>query len=164
MLGALVLDKLGVEGNISEEDGFGFLDIKTRFNETKITKQTKGEILCDLKLIKFIEGNTISGYEIHNGISKVGKKAIPFIKDLDGNVVGVCDKEKMVAGTYLHGIFESENFMNLFIKSLKESNDIIISEAEIVEKVSEYKDNEYDKLSELFEKNIDINKLMDIIK
>ena len=164
MLGALVLDKLGVEGNISEEDGFGFLDIKTRFNETKITKQTKGEILCDLKLIKLIEGNTISGYEIHNGISKVGKKAIPFIKDLDGNVVGVCDKEKMVAGTYLHGIFESEDFMNLFIKSLKESNDIIISEAEIVEKVSEYKDNEYDKLSKLFEKNIDMNKLMDIIK
>ena len=164
MLGNLILDKLGVEGNISQEDGFGFLDIKTRFNETKITKQTKGEILCDLKLIKFIEGNTISGYEIHNGISKVGKKAIPFIKDLDGDVVGVCDKEKMVAGTYLHGIFDSEEFISLFIKSLKESNDIIISEEAIIEKVSEYKDNEYDKLSKLFEENIDMNKLIDIIK
>jgi adenosylcobyric acid synthase len=164
MLGNLILDKLGVEGDISQEDGFGFLDIKTRFNETKITKQTKGEILCDLKSIKFIEGNTISGYEIHNGISKVGKKAIPFIKDLDGDIVGVCDKEKMVAGTYLHGIFDSEEFISLFIKSLKESNDIIISEEAIIEKVSEYKDNEYDKLSKLFEENIDMNKLIDIIK
>lgn len=164
MLGSLVLDKLGVEGNISQEDGFGFLDIKTRFNETKITKQTKGEILCDLKLVKSIEGNTISGYEIHNGISKVGKKAIPFIKDLDGNVVGVCDTEKMVAGTYLHGIFDSEGFINLFIKSLKESNDIIISEEAIIEKVNEYKDNEYDKLSKLFEENIHIDKIREIIK
>lgn len=164
MLGTLVLDKLGVEGNISQEDGFGFLDIKTRFNEVKITKQTKGEILCDLKLIKSIEGNIISGYEIHNGISKIGKKVIPFIKDLDGNIVGACDKEKMVAGTYLHGIFDSEDFINLFVKSLKENNNIAISEESIMEKVSEYKDNEYDKLSKLFEENINIDKLMKIIK
>lgn len=164
MLGSFVLDKLGVEGNISQEDGFGFLDIKTRFNETKITKQTKGEILCDLKLVKSIKGNTISGYEIHNGISKVGKKAIPFIKDFDGNIVGVCDTEKAVAGTYLHGIFDTEDFINLFIKSLKESNDIIISEEAIIEKVTEYKDKEYDKLSKLFEENIDISKINEIIK
>ena len=64
----------------------------------------------------------------------------------------------MVAGTYLHGIFDSEDFINLFIKSLKESNDIIISEEAIIEKVNEYKDNEYDKLSKLFEENIDIDK------
>jgi adenosylcobyric acid synthase len=70
----------------------------------------------------------------------------------------------MVAGTYLHGIFDSEEFISLFIKSLKESNDIIISEEAIIEKVSEYKDNEYDKLSKLFEENIDMNKLIDIIK
>jgi len=163
MLGNLVLDKLGVEGNISQEDGFGFLDIKTRFNEIKVTKQTKGEILCDLKLIKFIKGNTISGYEIHNGISKVGKKAIPFIKDLDGNIVGVCDEEKMVVGTYLHGIFDSEEFISLFIKSIKKSNDMILDEA-IVEKVNDYKDNQYNKLSKLFEENIDMDKLIDIIK
>ncbi|BCZ47691.1 cobyric acid synthase [Clostridium gelidum] len=164
MLGSFVLDKLGVEGNISQEDGFGFLDIKTRFNETKITKQTKGEILCDLKLVRSITGNTISGYEIHNGISKIGKKAIPFIKDFDGNIIGVCDAEKVVAGTYLHGIFDTENFINLFIKSLKESNDIIISEEAIIEKVTEYKDKEYDKLSRLFEENVDISKIKEIIK
>ena len=164
MLGTLVLDKLGVEGNISQEDGFGFLDIKTRFNESKITKQTKASILCDLKLIRSIEGSTITGYEIHNGISKVGKKSLPFMKDLDGNIVGVCDNEKMVAGTYLHGIFESEEFISSFIASLKENSNIKISEEIIVEKVNEYKDNEYDKLSKLFEKNIDINKLKEIIK
>lgn len=164
MLGTVVLDKLGVEGNISQEDGFGFLDIKTRFNERKITRQTKAEILCDLKSIKSIEGNTISGYEIHNGISKVGKEVIPFIKDLDGNVVGVCNQEKTVVGTYLHGIFDSEDFTNLFIKSLKESNNITIFEETIIGKVSEYKDSEYDKLSKLFEENIRIDKILEIMK
>jgi adenosylcobyric acid synthase len=163
MLGTLVLDKLGVEGSISQEEGFGFLDIKTRFNERKITKQTNAEILCDLKTVKAIEGNTISGYEIHNGISKIGKKSIPFIKDDDGNIVGVCDEDKMVAGTYLHGLFDSEKFINLFIRALKESNNIAISEEAIIEKVNEYKINEYDKLANSFEKNIDIEKLMEII-
>ncbi|WP_459480780.1 cobyric acid synthase [Clostridium saccharoperbutylacetonicum] len=164
MLGTCILDKLGVEGEISQEDGFGFLDIKTRFNETKITKQTKGEILCDLKLIRNIEASTISGYEIHNGISKIGKKAIPFIKDLEGNVVGVCDEEKMVAGTYLHGLFDSEEFMSLFVKSLKKYNNIITSEEIVIEKINEYKDNQYDKLAKLLEENINLEKLKEIIE
>lgn len=164
MLGTLILDKLGVEGNISQEDGFGFLDVKTRFNEVKVTKQTKGKILCDLNLIKSIEGSTIEGYEIHNGISKIGKKVIPFITDSDGTVVGVCDKEKMVAGTYLHGIFDSEEFIKSFVKSLKANSNISMSEEILIGKINEYKDNEYDKLSKVFEENIDIYKLEEIMK
>lgn len=164
MLGTVILDKLGVEGDISQEDGFGFLDVKTRFNEAKITKQTKANILCDLELIKSIEGNTIRGYEIHNGISKIGKKAIPFIEDLEGNIVGVCDKEKMVAGTYLHGIFDSEEFIIQFINSIKDNAHISVPEKIILEKVNEYKDKEYDKLANLFETNINVDMLKEIMK
>lgn len=163
MLGTLVLDQLGVEGDISQEEGFGFLDMKTRFNETKITKQTEAEVLCNLKLINSIEGKSLCGYEIHNGISKIGKKSIPFIKDTDGTIVGVCDSERMVAGTYLHGIFDSVEFANAFINSLKESNAISLEEHVIIEKVNEYKDKEYDRLTKVFEDNIDIDKLKDII-
>lgn len=163
MLGTLVLDQLGVEGDISQEEGFGFLDMKTRFNETKITKQTEAEVLCNLKLINSIEGKSLCGYEIHNGISKIGKKSIPFIKDTDGTIVGVCDSERMVAGTYLHGIFDSVEFANAFISSLKESNAISLEEHVIIEKVNEYKDKEYDRLTKVFEDNIDIDKLKDII-
>lgn len=164
MLGTMILDKLGVEGNISQEDGFGFLDIKTRFNEMKITKQTKGNILCDLNLIKSIEGSTINGYEIHNGISKIGKKAIPFVTDSDGDVVGVCDKEKMVAGTYLHGIFDSEEFISSFVTSLKENSDKKVSKEIIIEKINEFKDNEYNKIAKVFEENIDMYKIREIMR
>lgn len=163
MLGTLVLDKLGVEGEISQEEGFGFLDIKTRFNETKITKQIQAEVLCNLKSINFIEGKSLYGYEIHNGISKIGKKAIPFIKDINGIIAGVCDEEKMVAGTYLHGVFDSEEFVKSFINSLKENNNISITEEIILEKVNEYKDKEYDRLAKVFEENIDINSIRKII-
>ena len=163
MLGTVVLDKLGVEGNITQEEGLGFLDIKTRFNEVKITKQTKAEILCNLKDIKSIEKNIINGYEIHNGISKIGKKAVPFIRDTDGVIIGVCNEEKTIAGTYLHGIFDSEDFINAFVRGLKTSNNISISEDELLEKVYEYKDREYDRLAKIFEENIDINKIEEIL-
>ena len=164
MLGTVVLDKLGVEGNITQEEGLGFLDIKTRFNEVKITKQTKAEILCNLKDIKSIEKNIINGYEIHNGISKIGKKAVPFIRDTDGVIIGVCNEEKTIAGTYLHGIFDSEDFINAFVRGLKTSNNISISKDELLEKVYEYKDREYDRLAKIFEENIDINKIEEILR
>lgn len=163
MLGKVVLDKLGVEGEISQEEGFGFLDIKTRFNEEKVTKQTQAKILCDLYNISGIKNETVSGYEIHNGISKIGKSVIPFIEDTDGEVIGVCNDKKDVAGTYLHGIFDSEEFSRIFIKSLKEKNNIKISEEDILEKVSQYKDSEYDRIAKIFQENIDIDKLDDIL-
>ena len=163
MLGSVVLDKLGVEGDISQEEGFGFLDIKTRFNDAKITKQTQADILCDLKDIKSIKGHSVSGYEIHNGISKIGKKAIPFIKDTDGIVIGVCNEDATVAGTYLHGIFDSEDFINSFVRGLKTKNDVFISEEKLLKRVNEYKEKEYDRIAKIFEENIDMNKISEIL-
>ena len=163
MLGKVILDKLGVEGEISQEEGFGFLDIKTRFNEAKITKQTEAQILCDLKDITSICGHVVAGYEIHNGISKIGKKAIPFIKDIDEVVIGVCNEERTVAGTYLHGIFDSEDFITSFVRGLKARKSISLSKNTLIEKVTEYKEREYDRLAKIFEENIDINKIEEIL-
>lgn len=163
MLGSVVLDKLGVEGDISQEEGFGFLDIKTRFNDAKITKQTQADILCDLKDIKSIKGHIVSGYEIHNGISKIGKKAIPFIKDTDGIVIGVCNEDGTVAGTYLHGIFDSEDFINSFVRGLKTKSDVFIPEEKLLKRVNEYKEKEYDRLAKIFEENIDMDKINEIL-
>ena len=76
---------------------------------------------------------------------------------------GVCNEEKTIAGTYLHGIFDSEDFINAFVRGLKTSNNISISEDELLEKVYEYKDREYDRLAKIFEENIDINKIEEIL-
>ncbi|MGN0144445.1 MAG: cobyric acid synthase [Clostridium sp.] len=163
MLGMVVLDKLGVEGDITQEEGFGFLDIKTRFSEAKISKETQAEILCDLRDVKSIKNHVISGYEIHNGISKIGKKAVPFIKDLNGAIIGVCNQEGTVAGSYIYGIFDSRDFIGSFVKGLKVNNDKSISESELLEKISEYKDKEYDRLAKIFSESIDINKIKEIL-
>lgn len=61
-------------------------------------------------------------------------------------------------------MFDSEEFISSFVKSLKENNDIVVTEDIIIEKVNEYKDNEYDRLSKLFEENIDIYQLRKIME
>ncbi|GAA0078384.1 cobyric acid synthase [Clostridium sp. CTA-5] len=163
MLGKLLLDKAGVEGKVLQEEGFGLLDIRTRFNERKITKQVEAEVVCNLENINNLENKNVSGYEIHNGISKVGKNAKPFIKDLEGNTIGVCNKVGNVVGTYLHGIFDSEEFTNSFINVLKKNNNIKVSEDNNLKQIAEYKDEQYEKLSSIFEENIDINKIKEIL-
>ncbi len=104
------------------------------------------------------------GYEIHNGISKIGKNTIPFIKDADENILGVRDESGLVFGTYLHGIFDSEDFLRAFISSLRENCNISLNENEADHTITiDKKDKEYDRLAQVFKDNIDINKLREII-
>lgn len=163
MLGKLLLDQQGVEGDTLQEEGLGLLDIKTRFNERKVTKQVEAKIVSNLKNIDEIENKKLIGYEIHNGISKVGKNVKPFIKDSKGKVIGVCDKEGTVAGTYLHGIFDSDEFTNAFINALKKNNNLHISKNQKINNISDYKNEQYEKLAKVFCENIDINKIKEIM-
>ncbi|NFH80030.1 cobyric acid synthase [Clostridium botulinum] len=163
MLGKLLLDQQGVEGSTFQEEGLGLLDIKTRFNERKVTKQVEAQVVSNLKHINEIENKSLVGYEIHNGISKVGKNVKPFIKDSKGKIIGVCDMEGSVAGTYLHGIFDSEEFTNAFINALKKNNDFELLENDELDKVSDYKNEQYEKLAKVFSDNIDVSKIKEIM-
>lgn len=161
MLGNLIEDTKMVEGNIEKEEGLALLDITTRFESDKITKQSKGKIISENILsLKDIE---VSGYEIHNGISYIGENTIPFIKLNNGEVVGVTNKEGTVLGTYLHGIFDEGQFLDLFIKYILEKNNIELNKEEILS-YTKYKLNEYDKLANILKENIDMNKVEEILR
>ena len=122
------------------------------------------KVESDLEKIKDIRGKDVSGYEIHNGISKIGKNTIPFIKDADENILGVCDESGLVSGTYLHWIFDSEEFLKAFISSLRENSNIHSDDYEACDNIIiDKKDKEYDRLAQVFKDNIDINKLRKII-
>ena len=146
ILGKEVNDLLGVEGSPRVEEGLGLLNMVTTFNMDKRTKQTKG---------RDSEGLVVSGYEIHNGVSTCLDKESIWIKSDDGEVLGM--RNGNVYGTYLHGVFEEGdfgyNFISKHISEFKEDNRI---------SYKEYKMNEYDKLCNLLENNIDM-KIVDSI-
>ncbi|OKY78063.1 MAG: Cobyric acid synthase CobQ [Candidatus Methanohalarchaeum thermophilum] len=147
MLGEKLIDRGNESTSDSEEeiDGFGLLPVVTYFDRTnkKRTEQVKLEVTGDKSLLSDIEGK-IEGYEIHMG-KTVTKEDEEIEKAFEHD--GVIHKD--VIGTYLHGLFMNDEFRNKFIKSLKgETKDIKKSK------------NKYEKLKEIFEKNIEFSQLL----
>ncbi|WP_196001718.1 cobyric acid synthase [Clostridium sp. 1001271B_151109_B4] len=156
MLGENIIDSEGVEGEITAEKGFGFLSVDTIFNKEKTTKQTTGYIKNICNSLSECVGITVSGYEIHNGVSNVKEKSEVFIENKDGDILGLFKEN--VFGTYLHGIFDEGIFLRTFINSLTVNKGINILDKELID-YKKYKLNQYDELAKLFEENINLNRI-----
>ena len=123
----------------------------TYFEKEKTTKQVN---------TKDIYGNEVSGYEIHNGVSICKNEANVWIRDSEGNVVGMKNEDSTVYGTYLHGIFDEGNFRVNIINKLKEKLDI--KKDNDIDYAS-YKIEQYDKLCEILKENIDMEYVESIL-
>ncbi|MAM88698.1 MAG: cobyric acid synthase CobQ [unclassified Hahellaceae] len=99
MLGKDVQDPDGLEGQAGAVKGFGLLDMTTRMVVGKQLANVKGTLA-------FGPGRpTLTGYEIHNGVSSGSALERPLAwigKRPDGAV----SADGQVMGTYLHGIFD----------------------------------------------------------
>jgi adenosylcobyric acid synthase len=99
MLGSQLHDPLGLEGAAGSSPGLGLLDFDTVLAEHKQLRNVQGR-LC-------LEEASISGYEIHAGVSS-GPALEQFAVQLDdGRCDGVRSADGQILGTYLHGLFES---------------------------------------------------------
>ncbi len=102
MLGEKILDPDGIEGNVGESEGLGFLAIETTLTENKILRQQQG-FLWD-------KSTSVFGYEIHCGISKglgLKKPALYFTNENQLLADGAVSVDGQVLGTYLHGLFDT---------------------------------------------------------
>ena len=105
MLGRVVRDPDGVEGEPGETEGLGLLDIETVIGADKRLVAIDG---CDLR-----SGVRVAGYEMHMGRSWGPGLARPWLTlDMedgprDEGAVSPCGR---VMGGYLHGIFSADAF------------------------------------------------------
>jgi adenosylcobyric acid synthase len=118
MLGKEIVD-CGIEDTVGTVPGLGLLDAVTRFDlYEKRTVQVKKTVTGIGPILEKIRGQEISGYEIHMGVtSPKGESAFGD----DGAVAG----NGLVIGTYLHGIFENENFKNAFLDYLYSCRNLV---------------------------------------
>lgn len=159
MLGKSISDLKGIEGEVASEEGFGFLNISTTFSQEKNTRQIRGKIKNLPKIFKSCVGIKVGGYEIHNGITEVEDDQHIFILSENNDILGIYSDN--VIGTYLHGIFDSDEFLVKFINDIKQEKGFDVVEKEILE-YKKYRLNQYDELAKLFDENIDIEKIIDI--
>lgn len=165
MLGKTINDIYGLEGEKDETvEGINLLPIDTMFTLNKKTVVTKGQIVNSIGLYKELTGKKVYGYELINCEYKINETAIPFIVDGYNNIIGIMNDSGYVMGTYLHGLFESDEFRRAFLEILKIKFNVISKNQTIENKFySKYKKSKFDFLLNDFLLNVDIDKLNSIL-
>lgn len=165
MLGKKIKDPDSIESRRKAIEGLGLLPLTTIISRKKETHRIEGEDLL------FGSGG-LKGYEIHMGKSRLesGFKAVCNILKRSGSSVDIIDgavtADKRVWGTYVHGLFDNDNFRRAFIDSLWKSRSCSFASKNTRSgnlSFSEEKEREYDKLADLFRDNLDMNKIYSIL-
>lgn len=106
MLGHKLSDPLGIEDEyIDEIEGLALLDLHTCWGvRRKTVEMNEGVFIRN--------GSPIRGYQIHLAESLVSGTPLFMIGD---DEEGCCDDEKMVYGTYLHGVLDLPAFREFFL-------------------------------------------------
>ncbi|MFZ6724594.1 cobyric acid synthase [Undibacterium sp. MH2W] len=99
MLGQVVSDPHGVEGEPGDTAGLGLLDITTELTAEKRLEQVTGTCLFGQSQA------SVSGYEIHMGITYASNETLPVFH-IHGADEGARSPDDLILGTYLHGLFD----------------------------------------------------------
>ncbi len=112
MMGELVDDPYGLESETTRVDGFGLLPVQTTLAPEKTLVRTWGQ--------HSQSGHRVHGYEIHHGQTKpLAEDLRVAVRDNEGNPLGYTRADGRVWGTYLHGLFDSDEFRRWFIDELR---------------------------------------------
>ncbi len=99
MLGTRIDDPLGLEGAAGSSAGLGLLEFTTELQAEKQLRNVTGQLT--------LEQATVSGYEIHAGVSVGVALDHPAVQLSDGRRDGAISADGQILGTYLHGLFEA---------------------------------------------------------
>ena len=108
-VGQTVVDPLGIEGGAREATGLGLLNVETEMQPEKTVRNSKA--------VSALFGSALDAYEIHLGHTQGADCARPF-SQVDGRAEGAVSANGKVAGTYLHGLFNADDFRRRYLASL----------------------------------------------
>jgi len=112
MLGQLVDDPYGLESETTRVEGFGLLPVQTSLVPEKTLTRTWG--------VHSKSGHSVHGYEIHHGQTKpMSENLHVAVRDNAGEPLGFSRADGRVWGTYLHGLFDADEFRRWFIDQLR---------------------------------------------
>ncbi|MBW8016162.1 MAG: cobyric acid synthase [Planctomycetes bacterium] len=152
MLGKHIKDPHCIESDNGQIDGIGLLDVTTVMAIEKTLQLASATHLnSDL---------TVKGYEIHHGQTKLGNSEV-LIKRSDDEIIGVKSNAGRIWGTYLHGIFDDDEFRRWFIDGLRTSKGL-----KPMNKICAVYDLEiaFDHLADVFRKTMDMKRIYELLR
>ncbi len=170
MLGKVIRDPENAESKTLETEGLGLVDVSTLFRMQKSTHQVKARLhdRCSDILKSLNRDNEITGYEIHMGETELLNGTSPFLKIIERSNKEVCMEDGAISndgnviGSYLHGIFDNDEFRLELINRLRNNRGLspmLPEELSIVDKEAQY-----DKLAALFREHINMDLIFGMIK
>ncbi|MDR3062896.1 MAG: cobyric acid synthase CobQ, partial [Methanobrevibacter sp.] len=164
ILGNHINDENKKESEFGSVRGLGLLDIESTFKrDEKVVRQSEATIMpCEI--FKNIAGELVTGYELHEGTTKINENPLlkiekGFGNDENRNFDGAT--HKTIFGTYLHGIFHNYNFRCEFLNYLREKKGLKAKSGE--DPYKSQKDYSINRLAEIVEENIDMEFIDNLI-
>lgn len=168
MMGERLYDPDHTEGDYNQIDGLGLLAIETTFFKEKTTQQVRARIKGEGLFFDGLKGEEIEGYEIHKGESsylpnsagQFNQNKIPFIiRQRSRQRVrvedGLISADNLHFGTYLHGLFNNDQFRNNLLNKLREQKGL----PPLPDRSSYYRglDADYDQLAAIVAQHLRID-------
>ncbi len=150
MLGEKISDPQGIESDIIEATGLGFLPVTTELKQHKQLTREKGSLQLPGQ-----ESVKVSGYEIHAGVTVIVKETAPI--QLSEKVDGCLGMDQQVFGSYLHGIFEQPEACGAILRWAGLNNAEGVDFAQI-------RENGINRIADAIEQHMDLEKLWSLIK
>ena len=115
ILGQQISDPHSIEScskntDVNSQQGLALLPLNTLLATDKTTIQTRTSHLPS--------GHELLGYEIHHGQTSC-EGLTPIAHNRDGKLIGGSVNNGRIWGTYLHGVFDADNFRRWFIDGLR---------------------------------------------
>ncbi|SJN12024.1 Cobyric acid synthase [Halomonas citrativorans] len=147
MLGEWVDDPDGLEGQPGKVAGLGLLSLTTRMVLGKQLRNVSGVLVG--------ETATVTGYEIHNGISEGSALNRPLF-DINGRPEGSVSDDGQIIGTYLHGLFDHPDACHGLLKQLG------LADGEHSD-YQAHRERELDRLADMLEAHVDIEAVLALL-
>jgi adenosylcobyric acid synthase len=160
MLGDELCDPEGLEGGTpaghSSQEGLGLLPVQTVFSADKALQQRSS-------VAQWPEGSStlkLEGFELHHGRTTGPESCQALCLDADlGWVNPIGEQGGLVAGTYLHGVFESGPWRRRWLNQLRGRKGLApLSEQQPHH--SRQRDALLDRLADAFEQHINLKPLL----
>lgn len=161
MLGVEVCDPWHVESETERLPGLALLPVSTTITTEKTTLQRKFALYADSADKTNCDGRlAMTGYEIHMGETHIvdGAKAVPLAVFDDGRTDG-CQVDDRCFGTYIHGIFDNGEFVDMLLKPYADK----LNSSQTFDYAA-YKNRQYDLLADHVRQCVDMKRLYDILK
>ncbi|MDN8599670.1 cobyric acid synthase [Citrobacter sp. S2-9] len=164
ILGDTIIDE--VESGLGTLPGLGLLNTVTHFAQHKTTTQVEATMSPALPgWLAAASSLPVRGYEIHMGETALNEdcRSVMQLRKNGQHVAdGAVTEDGLAFGTYLHGLFDSDDFTRALINGLRVRKGL--EPLDMTFQYGQYKLQQFDLLAEGMREHIDIDKIYQIMQ